>query len=168
MFLFFLSSQINHILVIQVGHTVHHLAVRCLDESQLINLGIDTKRGNQTDIWTFRALDRTQTTIVSIVHVAHLKTGTLTRQTTGTQGGETTLVSHLGQRVGLVHELRQRVGTKERVDDARDGLGINQVSGREHLIVAHVHTLTDSTAHTCQTDGELVAQLLAYRTYTTV
>ena len=77
-------------------------------------------------------------------------------------------MSHLSQRVGLIHELRQRVGSEERVDDAGDGFGVDQVCRRKHLIVAHVHTLTYSTGHTSQADRELVRQLLTHRTYTTV
>ncbi len=105
---------------------------------------------------------------MGIVYVTHLEAGTLTRQTARTQGRQTTLVRHLGQRVGLVHELRERVRTEERVDNARDSLGVDQIGRSEHLIVAHVHALTDGTAHTVQTDRELVGQLLAHRAYTTV
>ena len=65
---------------------VGHLAVRGLDEAQTIDLGIHTQRGNQSDVRTFRRLNRTETTVVGIVHVAHLETGALTRQTTRTQG----------------------------------------------------------------------------------
>ena len=65
-------------------------------------------------------------------------------------------MGHLGQRVGLVHELRQGIRTKERVDHARNGLGVNQVGRGEHLIVTDVHTLANGTAHTGQTNRELV------------
>ena len=74
----------------------------------------------------------------------------------------------LGKRIGLVHELRQRVGSEERVDDARNSLCINQVGRREHLIVANVHTLTNGAAHAGQTDGELIRQLLTDSAHATV
>ena len=77
-------------------------------------------------------------------------------------------MSDLGQRVGLIHELAQRVGTEERVDDTGNSLGIDQVSRRKHLVVTYVHALTDGTAHTGQADRELVGQLLTYRADTTV
>ena len=73
-----LCSEVNNILILQVGHTVLYLAVRCLNEAQVINLCIYTERRNQSDVRTFRTLNRTQTTIVSIVNVTHLKSGTLT------------------------------------------------------------------------------------------
>ena len=103
-----------------------------------------------------------------VVHVTYLESGTLTRQATRTQSRETTLVSDLSQRVGLIHELRERVGSEERVDDARDGLGVDQVGRGEHLIVADVHSLADGAAHTGQSDRELIAQLLAHGAHTTV
>ena len=103
-----------------------------------------------------------------IVYVAHFETGTLTGETARTKGRKTALVRHFGQRVGLVHELRQGVCTKEAVDNAGDRLGVNQVGRREHFIVANVHALADGAAHTGQTDGELIAQLLAYGTYAAV
>ena len=80
---------------------------------------------------------------MSIVHVAHLKTGALTRQTTRTQGAHTALVGNLGKRVSLVHELRQGISSEEGVDYRRYRLGVDKVDGGEHLIVAHVHALTD-------------------------
>ena len=75
---------------------------------------------------------------------------------------------YLSQRVSLVHELRQRVSTEERVDHARDGLGVDQICWCEHLVIANVHALTNGAVHTSQTDRELVRQLLADCTYTTV
>ena len=166
--LFLLSRQVNNILVLKVGNTVDNLTVRSLDEAQLVNLCIYTKRRYKSDVRTFRALDRTQTAIVSVMHVTHLESGTLTRQTSRTKCRQTTLVSNLGKRVSLVHELRQRVCAEERVDYTRYGLGIDKIGRGEHFIVAHVHPLPYSAAHTCQSDRELIAQLLADSTHTTV
>ena len=101
----FLGCQIDDIVIAEVGNTVLHLTVGCLNEAELIDLCIHTERRNQTDVWSFRALDRTQTTVVCIVYVTNLETGTLTAQTARTQCRETTLVGHLSQRVRLVHEL---------------------------------------------------------------
>ena len=62
----------------------------------------------------------------------------------------------LGQRIRLVHELRQRVRPEEGVHDRGQRLGVDQVGGDEDLIVADVHTLTDGAGHTCQADAELI------------
>ncbi len=103
-----------------------------------------------------------------VVNVAHLEASAFTRETTGTKSGKTALVSHLSKRVGLVHELRQRVGAEERAYNARDGLGVDKVGGLEHFVVANVHALANGAAHTGKTDGELIAQLLADSAHTTV
>ena len=103
-----------------------------------------------------------------IVYVAHFKTGTLAGETARTEGGETALVRHFGKGVGLVHELRQCVRTEEAVDNARDGLGVNQVGRGKYFVVANVHALADGAAHTGQTYGKLITQLFANRTHTAV
>ena len=77
-------------------------------------------------------------------------------------------MSDLSQRVGLVHELRQGVGAEERIDYARNGLGVDKIDGGEHLIVAHIHALADGAGHTCQTYTELVIELLADSAHTAV
>ena len=105
---------------------------------------------------------------MGIVYVSHLETCTIARQTARTQCRHTAFVRDFRQRVGLVHELGQSIRAEERIDDRRNRLGINQINRREHLIVADLHTLTDSTRHTCQTNGELIGQLLAHRAHTTV
>ena len=165
---FFLGGEVDDILVVKINNAIGHLTVRSLDESELVDSGVDAERRDQTDVRAFRALNRAEASVVSVVNVTNLETGTLTRQTARTQSRQTTLVSDLCQRVGLVHELRQWVGSEERVDDARNGLGIDEVGGGEHLIIANVHALTNSTAHTCQTDGELIRELFANGAYATV
>ena len=168
MILLFFGCKIYNILVLQVNDTVVYLAIRCLDEAEVVDCSVNAKRRNKTDVRTLRALNRTETTVVGIVNVTHLETCTLTRQTARTKSRETALVCDLSQRVGLIHELRQRVRSEERVDNARDGLCVDKIGRCEHLVVAHVHALTDGAAHTGKTDRELVAQLLTHCAYATV
>ena len=103
--LLFFSSQVDNMFVIQVHLAVTDFTVRRFDEAQIVNLSINTQRRNQTDVRSFRCFNRTQTTVVGIVHVTHLESCTVTRQTAGTQRRQTTFVGNLGQRVCLVHEL---------------------------------------------------------------
>ena len=111
-FLFF-GSQVNDVFILQVDDSILHLAVGRLDKAKVINLRINTKRGDKTDIRAFGRLNRAKAAIVSIVNVTDLETGTLARQTARTQRRETALVGHFGQRVRLVHELRQGVRAEE-------------------------------------------------------
>ena len=102
------------------------------------------------------------------MHVTNLETCTLTRQTARTKSRKTTFMSNLSQRVRLVHELGQRVSSEERIDNARNSFGVNQIGRSKHFVVANIHAFTDRSAHTGQTDGKLVGKLLAYRADTTV
>ena len=82
--LFIFSSQVYNILISHIDLAIIHLTVRSNDKTKIINLCIHTERRNQTDVWTFRTLNRAKTTIVCIMYVTNLETGTLTRQTTRT------------------------------------------------------------------------------------
>ena len=176
---FFFGAEVDDLIIVEVGFVdvvtffvflsaVLYQTVRRLDESEIVDLGIDTKRGDQTNVRSFRAFDRAEATVVGVVHVAHFETGAFARKTSGTEGGKTTLVRDFSQRVGLVHELRKCIRTEERVDHARDGLRVDQVGRREHFVIAHVHAFANSTAHTCQTDRELVGELFTDRAHTAI
>ena len=69
--------------------------------------------GDQTDVRTFRGLDRAHSAVVGVVYVTNLESGAVTGQTARAQGGQTTLMGQLCQRVVLIHELRQRRGSEE-------------------------------------------------------
>ena len=94
---------------------------------------------------------------MGIMNVTHLKACTLTRQTTRSEGRETTLMGNFCQGVGLIHELAQSIGSKEGIDNTAYGLGINQIGGSEHLIVTNIHALANGASHTSQTYSKLIA-----------
>ena len=150
-----LSSQEDGRFV-ETDLAVDHATVRRGDEAEVVDLGEHTERGDKTDVRTFRGLNGTQTTIVRVVYVTDLETGALTGETARTQSGNPTFVGDFRQRVRLVHELGQLVGSEEGIHHRRKCLGIDQVHRGEHLVVAHVHLLTDGAGHTVQTHAELV------------
>src|SRR5207245_3268558 len=82
-------------------------AIRGLEESVFVELRVQRQRIDQAEVRTFRRFDRAHATVVGRVHVAHFEAGTLPSQTARAEGRDATLVRDLGQRVGLVHELRQ-------------------------------------------------------------
>jgi len=137
-----------------------NFSVRRLDEAEVVDFGIYTETGYKADVRAFRGLDRAESAVVGIVHVAHLESCTLTRETAGAEGRHTALVRDLGQRVGLVHELRKGVGAEESVDYRRDGLCVDQVDRSKHFVVAHIHAFADCTRHTREAYCELVVELL--------
>ena len=154
--------------IIHVDLAVLYPAVGRLDESHRGDLRINAQRRDKTDVRAFRRLDRAKAAVVRIVYVSHLETGAVTRQTAGAEGRKTAFVRNLGQRVDLVHELRELRGSEERVDHRREGLGVDQVHRGKHLVVTHVHALADRTRHAHETDRELIRQLLAHGADTTV
>jgi len=133
-----------------------------------IGARIQGQRVDQTDVRTFRRFNRADTTIVRRMHVANFKAGTLTRQTARTQCGNTTLVRDLGQRVGLVHKLRQLAGTEELLDRGTDRLGIDQVVRHQVIAFSLIQTLLDCALDAHQTGTELVLGQLTNGTHATI
>src|SRR5205814_2169430 len=79
--------------------------IRRLEEAVLVGTRVHGQRVDQADVRTFRRFDRTYTTIVSRMHVAHFEARTLARQAAWAESRDAPLVRDLGQRIVLVHEL---------------------------------------------------------------
>ena len=137
------------------------LAIGRLQEAVGVGAGIDRQRVDQTDVRTFRGLDRADAAIVGRVHVAHLEAGPLARQTAGAERRDAPLVRDLGQRVVLVHELRELRGTEELLDCRRHRLGVNEFLRHQALGLGQRQTLLDRALDAHQTDAELVLGHLA-------
>ncbi len=94
------------------GHKVDHPAIldapiRRLNKAIIVDASVTTQRADQADVGTFRGLDRADAAIVRWVNVAHFKSSTLSRESAWSKGREAAFVRDLGERVGLVHELRE-------------------------------------------------------------
>src|SRR5580765_654456 len=148
---------------------VLHLAVRRLDEAELVDARVARQRRDEADVRTFRRLDRADASVVRRVHVAHLESGTFTRQTARSERRETPLVRDLGERIGLVHELAELRRPEELANRGHDRLRVDQVvrHRRRHFLV-HRHLFLDGALHPDQTDAELVLEELADGTDTAV
>ena len=106
---------------------VDDLAVRGFDEAVLVHPGIGGKRVDQADVLAFGRLDRAHPAIMGRVHVAHLEPRAFAGQTARPKGRQTALVRDFGQRVGLVHELRQLRRAEEFAHRRRCRLCVDQV-----------------------------------------
>ncbi len=86
---------------------VDDLAVRRLDEAVFVDAAEGREAVDQADVRPFGRLDRADAAIVRRMDVADLKTGPFASQTTRPERRDAALVRHLGERVGLVHELAE-------------------------------------------------------------
>ena len=86
---------------------VDDLAVRRLDEAELVHAGVGRQRADEADVRAFRRLDRAHAAVVREVDVADLEAGPLAGQTTRAERAEAAAMGEARQRVDLVHELRQ-------------------------------------------------------------
>ena len=65
---------------------VPHDAIRCLNESEIVHLREAGERRDESDVRTFRRLDRAHAAVLRIVHVADFEAGALTGQATRSEG----------------------------------------------------------------------------------
>ena len=128
------------------------------------------KVGDQTDVRTFRGLDRAHSSVVGVVNVTNLESGTVSGKTARAKCGKTSLVSKLSKRVVLIHELRQRRGAEELLDSRSYGTDIDKALRCNGLNVLslNVHSFTNAALHTGKTDPELVLEQLTNGTDTSV
>ncbi len=102
------------------------------------------------------------------VHVADLEAGPLPGQTTRAERRQPALVRQAGQRVGLVHELRQLARPEELLDGGHHGSDVDQRLRRDRLDVLGRHPLPDDALHPGQAQADLVLDQLADRAQATV
>ena len=105
---------------------------------------------------------------MSRVYVTNLKARTFTRQTTRAKCRNTTLVSHLGQRIVLIHKLRQLTGTEELFYGCRNRLGVNDVLRHQAFTFNHTQTFTYCTLYSYKTNAEDILCHLTNASDTTV
>ena len=93
----FVRSQINHLIgydrILRIR--LVHNAVRRLHETVFIDPRIGCQGVDQTDVRTFRGLNRAHTSVMRIVNIADLESRTVSGQTAGAQCGQTSLVGQL-------------------------------------------------------------------------
>src|SRR5436190_5619278 len=90
-----------------------HLAVRRFDETEFVDSRERAHRADETDVRTFRRLDRANASVMRRMHVAHFESRAIARKTARPEGTETALVRQLRERVRLIHELRKLLTAKE-------------------------------------------------------
>ena len=136
-------------------------AVRRLDEAELVDARVRRQRRDQTDVRPFRRFDGADAAVVRWVHVTHFEAGALARQAAGAERREAALVRDLGERIGLIHELRQLAGAEELLDHRRHRLVVDELLRHQRFDVLQAHAFLDGALHAHQTDAILVLHQLA-------
>src|SRR5262245_9920571 len=94
------------------------LAIRRFEEAEVVDAGESRQRRDEADVRTFRRFDRTNAAVVGRMNVAHFETGAVARETARSEGRETALVREFGQRIDLVHKLRELAATEKVADNS--------------------------------------------------
>ena len=154
----FIRRQIDYLIRnnrIGLIRLIHH-TVRCFDQTVFIDSCIRRKRINQTDVRSFRRLNRAHSSVVRIMDISNLKSRTVSGKSSGSKGGKSSLMGKLGQRVILIHELGKLGGTEELLHSSRYRLDINQRLGCNLINILGGHSLTNHSFHTGKADSILV------------
>ncbi len=100
--------------------------------------------------------------------VAHLEAGALAGETAGAKRRQTALVGDLGERVRLVHELRQLRGAEELAHRRGCRLRVDQVLRHDRVDLDRAHALLDRSLHAQQANAVLVFHQFADRADATI
>ena len=98
------------------------------------------------------------------MHVANLKTRSLTAKPTGAQGRKTAFMRKLRQWVMLIHKLRKLGRTEEFFYCRHNGANIDKGLRRYYIHILNGHSLAHNALHTSKTNAELILQKFAHRT----
>ena len=148
---------------------ISDLAIRCLNETKLIDPRESRHRADQTNVRTFRRLDRADTPVMRRMHVAHFESGAVAAQSAWSERGQAALVGELRQRVRLIHELRELRAAEEIANDCAERFRIDQLL-RRHAVdvdVEQSHALFHETFRARETDAALIRQKFANRSNAT-
>ena len=97
------------------------------------------------------------------MHVAHLEPGAFAREPAGPERRQAALVRDLGQRIGLVHELRKLRGAEEFAHRRRRRLGVDEVLRHDRVDLHRGHALLDRPLHAEQAHAILILHQFADR-----
>src|SRR5438552_16340583 len=86
---FLIASQIVDIIR---DTAVRDFAIRCFNETKLVYARESRHRADQTDVWSLRRLDRTNSAVVRRMHVAHFESGAIATQSAWSERGQPALV----------------------------------------------------------------------------
>ena len=140
---------------------VDDAAIRRLEEAVLVRARVDGQRVDQTDVRAFRRLDRAHAAVVRRVHVADLEARALAREAAWSKRRNAPLVRDLGQRVVLVHELRQLARAEELLHGRSHGLRVDHLLRHQAFGLGEREALLDGALDAHQADAERVLGHLA-------
>ncbi len=151
-----------------LGICLINLTVGRFHEAVLIDSGIRSQGVDQSDVRSLRRLDGAHSSVMGVMYVSYLESGPVTGQTAGAQGGQTSLVGQLTQRIVLIHKLGQLGGSEELLHRRRHRLDVDQRLGGNSLQILGGHPLPYHTLQPGQADAVLVLKKLAHGTDTPV
>ena len=93
--------------------------------------------------------------------VSNFHARAVTGQAAGAQGRQAALVGQAGQRVVLVHELRELGGSEELLDRGHDGADVDQRLGRDRVRLLGGHALAHGALHAGEAGADLALDELA-------
>ena len=144
-------------------HAVLDHAVGRGHEAVLGDLGERAQRADQADVRTLGSLDRAHAPVVGRVHVAHLDRRALARQPTGAQRRQAPAMGEPGERVRLVHELRELGGAEELLQRRHHGPDVDDRLRRDRVGVLGRQALAHDALHAVEPDPEGLLDQLADR-----
>ena len=144
------------------------LSIWSLNETILVDTRICSQWVDKSDVRTLRGLDRTHSTVVCIVYISDLESGSVSWKSTRTKGWKSSLMSQFWQRVILIHKLWQLWTSEELLNSSRYRLDIDKGLRCDRLSILCCHSLSYNSLKSWKTDSILVLKKFSNRSDTSV
>ena len=136
--------------------TLFNNLVRGFNKTVRIYLCISSQRNYQSDIRPLRGLNRADPTVMGGMYITDFKACPISGQATWSQGRKPPLMGYLGERVGLIHELRKLRCAEKFLNCRGDRFGIHKVMGHKGLNFLETHTFLNGSFHAHQAHPVLI------------
>ena len=123
----------------------------------------DASAADEADVRALGRLDRAHAAVVGRVDVAHLDRRALAGQAAGAERRQPAPVRQPGERVRLVHELRQLRGAEELLERRHDRADVDDRLRGDRVDVLGRHPLAHDALHAVEADPERLLDQLARR-----
>src|SRR3989344_141792 len=143
----------------------YHFRVWCFDNAEIIHARIGGETKNETDVWTFRCVDRTKSAVVGWVNVTHFKTCSFPSEAARTKRGERAQVFNFSKRVVLRHELRKLVCGKKFFDTCLKRARTDELYRKGCVGIDGGHSVLNISLHLRHSNAHFLLHHLSHGTH---
>ncbi len=145
--------------------TVLDNCVRSFNHTEVIDAGVAGQTQDQTDVWTLRSLDGTETAVMRGMNVAHFVAGASAVESARTKGGDRAEMLEFFQSISLLHKLRQLISGEKFSHPSLERLGRNKLHRQSNIGIDSGHPILDISLNLGHTDTNFLLEEFPHQTH---